>query len=115
MPRGRGSIQRQTRTSVAAKSSPLNSKGAFMVLGCAIGQIEPRPWVDALAIAVKGDGGGMDLHFVEGNNFNVIIGQPLPKLRDGDDTVATAQRRAFSRRSSAVMMLPFIGPDPVSI
>jgi hypothetical protein len=27
--RGRGTIQRQARTSVAAKSSPLNSKGAF--------------------------------------------------------------------------------------
>jgi len=32
MQRGRGSIQRQARTSVAAKSSPLKSNGAFIAL-----------------------------------------------------------------------------------
>ena len=32
---GQGSIQRHARTSVAAKSSPLNSKGAFIVAASA--------------------------------------------------------------------------------
>ena len=57
-------------------------------VGRAVGKIEP---LDALAVAVKSDGGGMHLHFVERNDFNRVVCQPLPKLRDGHDAVATAQ------------------------
>jgi hypothetical protein len=28
------------------------------------------------------------LHFVERDNFNLIVDQPLPKLRDGRDALA---------------------------
>jgi hypothetical protein len=34
-------------------------------IGRAIGTIEPRLWVDALAVTVKSDGGGVHLHFIE--------------------------------------------------
>jgi hypothetical protein len=64
--------------------------------------------MNALAVAVEGDGGGMHLHFVERNDFNLVVGQPLPKLRDGHDTAATAQdARSFmsvDRRQDATFV-----------
>ena len=55
--------------------------------------------MNALAVTIKGGGGSMHLHFVERNDFNLIVGQPLPKLRNSHDAEATAQNtRGFVAR-----------------
>ena len=64
--------------------------------------------MNALAVAVKRDGGDAHLHFVERNDFNLVVCQPLPKLRDSHDAVATAQNTrgfmSFDRRQDATFV-----------
>jgi len=110
---GRGSIQTHARTSVAAKSSPLNSKGAYRGkrVGGAIREIEPRRGMNALAVAVEGGGGDMHLRLVERDNFNFAVRQQLPETRDGGPwrtrktvAVSCALTADMTQRSSPATM-----------
>jgi hypothetical protein len=69
--------------------------------------------MDALAVAVKSDGGGAHLHFVERNDFNLVVCQPLPKLRDSRDAVATAQNTRGFMRVDRLQDATFVAVDDV--
>jgi len=82
-------------------------------VGGAVGKIEPRLWIDALAVAVEGGGSRTHLYFVERNDFYIVVDQPLLEARDGHDAKATTQNAgglvSVDRRQDAT----FIAVDDV--
>jgi hypothetical protein len=60
-------------------------------VGCAIGEIQARLRIDALAVAVVGNSGGAHLDLIEWNDFDFVVFEQFPKPFHGGLAVADAQ------------------------